>query len=182
MKTKLAILLTLATLATGCLQTIRDLVGRIPLPERPGREPETPGDPSLPSPLVWLDGDISGWPVTATLNAHISGRVLKLENDKATVWPRGFDARGGGDVNGTAWIFIQDGGTWYAMTWEHLRTGQHEKLTAWVKGADGHIQHRKFDTWLPVSGETYGFMVSTIARGPIRTVNERSNVSMVRWP
>ena len=43
MKTKLVILLTLATLSTGCLQTIRDLVGRIP--DRPEPTPEQPPEP-----------------------------------------------------------------------------------------------------------------------------------------
>jgi hypothetical protein len=40
----------------------------------------------------------------------------------------------------------------------------------------------QFEGWEPKSGETYGFMVSTLARGQERTVNERSNVVLVKWP
>ena len=122
------------------------------------------------------------WPVTTTLNAHVSGNTLVLANDKERTWPRGLEARGGGAINANAWVFVDVGGTWYAATWEWLRTGQHSKLLSWVKGTDGHIHGAPLSTWTPKSGETYGFMVSTPARSAVRTVNERSNVSWVVWP
>ncbi len=132
--------------------------------------------------VVWLDPDISSWPRTASLNAFIANGVLKLQNDKVDTWPGSIEARGGGAINGVAWVFVNVNGTWHAATWEWLRKGQHEKLVQWVKGTEGHIHHPPLSTWVPRSGETYGFMVSTPARGGVRTINERSNVSLVRWP
>lgn len=132
--------------------------------------------------VVWLGLDISSWPRTATLNAFIANGVLKLQNDKINTWPGSIEARGGGAINGVVWVFVDINGTWYAATWEWLRKGQHEKLVQWVKGTDGHIQSAPLNTWVPRSGETYGFMVSTPARGGVRTIDERSNVSLVKWP
>ena len=144
---------------------------------------EPPEDePEFPVGTVWLDANISEWPRTATLNAHIAGGVLYLDNDKANTWPRGLEARGGGAINGNAWIFVQLDGVWYAATWEWLRTGQHSKQVSWVKGTDGHIHRAPLSTWKPKSGETYGFMVSTPDRSAVRTVNERSGISWIVWP
>jgi hypothetical protein len=132
--------------------------------------------------VVWLDMDISGWPITTSLNPHVSGGVLWLENDKENVWPDGVEARGGGGCNANAWIFVKVDGTWYAATWEYLRRGGHHKQAAWLKGGDGHISSPPLSTWYPRSGETYGHMVSTLARGGYRTIDERSNVALHTWP
>ena len=58
--------------------------------------------------------------------------------------------------------FRQRDGVWYAATWEWLRPGQTSKPTSVVNGA--HIKKSPLQDFRPVSGETYGFMVSGLAR------------------
>ncbi len=133
--------------------------------------------------VVWLDTDISGWPITTQLNASVSGGSMLLPYDKARVWPTAKTrASNGGPLNGNAWIVVNVGGTWYAATWEWLRTGQTSKPISAVTGGGGHIPKAPLNAFRPRSGETYGFMVSTPARTGDRTINERSNVSLVVWP
>ena len=49
--------------------------------------------------------------------------------------------------------------------------------------AGDHIKKNPLKNWLPVSRETYYFMVSGLARDPnITNVQERSNPVKVVWP
>jgi hypothetical protein len=149
-----------------------------------GRAPETPatkeeGNASSGSlglgAVQWLHTNVSGWQETATLQTvKISGGSITLDYNKAGVWP----AVDG--VNANAWIFVERGGKWYGATWEWLRPGQTVKSVAAVRG--DHIKAAPLHDFVPVRGETYGFMVSGLARDKRRNVLERSNVVMVRWP
>jgi hypothetical protein len=124
----------------------------------------------------WLHANVSGWAQTATLSGvKISGGSITLNYNKAKVWP----AVGG--LNANPWIFVNRDGKWYGATWEWLRHGQTTKSAASVRG--DHIKKAPLNNFAPVSGETYGFMVSGLARDKsTRNVSERSNVVMVRWP
>jgi hypothetical protein len=128
--------------------------------------------------VVWLHANVSGWPVTSGLSVRIGGGTVNLNYDAARSWP----ARNvqGTSVNANPWIFVNRGGTWYAATWEWLRPGQTAKPMGVVNGA--HIKASPLGNFRPVSGETYGWMVSTLARGGERTLNERTNIVMARWP
>ncbi len=128
--------------------------------------------------VVWLDQNVSGWPTTASMNASVSGGTVHLPYDKANVWP-GVSA-GGASVNANVWIFVQQDGTWYGATWEWLRVGQTSKSASSVTGS--HIKKPPLESFQPVSGETYGFMVSGLVRIGASNIEERSNVSMVTWP
>lgn len=133
--------------------------------------------------VVWLDQDVSGWSRTATLNASVSGGAIQLNYDKANVWPTARTrASDGGPLVGNCWVFVNVGGTWHAATFDWMRSGQTAKAVSSVRGTGGHIPHAPLSSWTPSSGQTYGFMVTTPARGGERTINERSNVSMVTWP
>ncbi len=135
------------------------------------------------SSVVWLDTDVSGWSMAATLNASVGGGMINLPYDKANVWPTtSTRASDGGPINGNCWVFVRVNGTWHAATFDWMRTGQAAKAATAVRGTGGHIPHAPLNTWTPRSGERYGFMVSTPARTDDRTINERSNVSMVTWP
>ncbi|MCC5843630.1 MAG: hypothetical protein JJU05_05200 [Verrucomicrobia bacterium] len=136
-----------------------------------------------PSNVVFLDADVSSWAQTATLNASVSGGSVSLSYDMATQWPSARTrARDGGSINANAWVVVNVDGTWYAATFDWLKTGQQAKATSAVTGANGHISHPPLNNFRPRSGETYGFMVSTPARSADRTINERSNISTVVWP
>ena len=82
------------------------------------------------------------------------------------------------------WVFIYEGGQWYGATWEWLRApGQTCKNTSSVAG--DHIKQAPFDAasgWTPQSGGTYYFMVSGLARGGLKNVQERSQPVKVVWP
>jgi hypothetical protein len=126
----------------------------------------------------WLHTNVSGWSQTASLSVRISGGTIYLNYNKARVWP-GVNTMGA-FVNANPWVFVNRGGTWYAATFEWLRVGQTSKPTATVNG--DHIKKPPLNNFVPRSGETYGFMVSGLARTSTRNVRERSNIVMVRWP
>lgn len=137
------------------------------------------------SAVRWLDYDISSWPETTTLNASVSGGTIRLEFDKAGSWPTSsVRASNGGPLSGVAWVIVNRGGQWYGATWDWLRPGQQAKAIGAVTSRGGHITYEELAGWHPRSGETYGFLVSTPARagGRGRTIDERSNISMVTWP
>jgi hypothetical protein len=129
--------------------------------------------------VQWLHTNVSGWPQTATLSSvNINGGSITLNYNKANSWPGVNTA--GSSVNANPWIFVNQGGTWYAGTWEWLKVGQTTKSTGAVNG--NHIKKAPLNGFRPRSGEVYGFMVSGLARTSVRNVQERSNVVMVRWP
>lgn len=152
----------------------------------------TTGDPdALPFTLdevVWLYPDISAWPETITMSSiTLEGELLCLNHDIATqepAWPIVLTF-GTTEVVGNAWVFIEEGGQWYAATWEWLRPpGQTCKFASAVEG--GHIKvdpFGEFSGWVPTSGQSYYFMVSGLIRNPnYSNVMERSNIVEYVWP
>ena len=140
----------------------------------------TPGQPGVEVPanfegVVWLHTNVSGWAVTSPLSVSIGDGLVRLNYDKAEVWPPNGDG-----LNGNPWIFVYQDNTWYAATWEWLRFGQTAKSMSSVAG--DHIKKSPLQDFRPVSGRLYGFMVSGLARDSQRNVHERTPVVMVRWP
>jgi hypothetical protein len=133
--------------------------------------------------VVWLDADVSNWAETATLNAGVSGGTLLLNYDKANSWPTAKTrAVDGGPLVGNCWVVVNIDGVWYAGTFDWMRKGGTTRPVDAVRGSGGHIPYAPLNRWSPRSGETYGFLVTTPARSAERTINERSNISMVVWP
>ncbi|MBL8921008.1 MAG: hypothetical protein JNJ54_19255 [Myxococcaceae bacterium] len=129
--------------------------------------------------VVWLHTNASGWARTANLSTvQVGASQVCLEYDKASAWP-GLN-HVGAFVNANPWIFVYRNGRWHAATWEWMRFGQTCKNRSSVHGS--HIKRAPLDTFVPVSGETYGFMVTGLARDATRNVQERTQVVMVRWP
>jgi hypothetical protein len=139
-------------------------------------------DPRLPfrmSDVVWLHTNVSEWEVTSEVTDVIIDRsTICIEHTKAGKWPK----RGIGE--GNPWVFGNIDGTWYAATYEYLRSGQTckhiERRGDW--GIGPHTKSQPLLSWAPRQGELVGFMVSTFARDSTRTSNERSNIVMVEWP
>lgn len=145
-------------------------------------EQDTPSHPSKQVPkdlrgVVWLHQDVSNWAETAKLNTIIHSNAVEVDYDKSNVW-KGVNTAGA-FVNANPWIFVYKDGVWYAGTWEWLRYGQTVKSKSAVAG--DHIKASPLHDFNPIIGETYGFMVSGLARSAIRNVKERSNVVMVTW-
>lgn len=146
----------------------------------PEPEPDPIDDPIDLSKVKWLHTDVSKWEVTATLkDIKIKTETVVVDYDKACVWP-GQSVDGGPAVNANPWVFVKLDGVLYAATWEWLKVCQTEKFLYAVDGS--HIKVPPLDTWHPVSGETYYFMVSGLARQTQRNVLERSNLLKVVWP
>ncbi len=131
-------------------------------------------DAISPGSIRYLHADVSSWPVTSSLSVSIGGGTVSMPYDKANVWP----AVGG--LNANPWIIVNVDGQWTAGTFEWFRKGQTSKPMKVVEG--GHIKVAPLNNFRPVSGETYGWMVSSLARDGKRTVNERTNIVMARWP
>ena len=127
--------------------------------------------------IKWLGMDVSGWAQTASLNASVGGGTINMPYNKARVWPT-VDG-----VNANCWAIANIGGQWYAATFEYLRPGQTSKPVGVLDGSKGdHFKVSPMSSWRPRSGERFGLMVSGLARGGLRNVKERSNISMVTWP
>lgn len=145
----------------------------------PADTEEGEGFPSDLAGVVWLHSDVSDWPATANLRSvNVSGGTISLDYDRANVWPAINHA--GASVNANPWVFVNEGGTWYAGTFEWFRRGQTSKPVAVVAG--DHIKASPLNRFRPRSGEQYGFMVSGLARDRARNVRERTQVVMFTWP
>lgn len=141
--------------------------------------PPQPTDPIDLSKVKWLHTNVSSWPITADLAyVKIGTTTIELKYDKACVWP-GVNIDGI-DLNANPWIFVSLDDIWYAATWEWMKVCQTVKNLYAVNG--DHIKVPPLDTWSPISGETYYFMVSGLARQNQRNVKERSNMVKVIWP
>ena len=139
--------------------------------------------PSDFSGVQWLYADVSKWPQTATLSVRTGSTTITLNHSKANTWPGVWAPSSNGSgmiqLNANAWIFVKRNGTWYAATFEWLQVGQTTKNIETVKG--DHIKVPPLNTFVPVHGEVYGFMVSGLARDAKRNIQERSEVKMYRW-
>lgn len=138
---------------------------------------DAPESGDIPAGTSFLHADVSSWPVTAKLQASVSGGQIRMPYDKTKSWP-GIDG-----INANPWIIVNLDGQWFAATFEWLRVGQTSKPVGVLDGSKGdHIKVAPLSSWRPRSGERFGFMVSGLARAQSRTVKERSNVSWVVWP
>jgi len=134
--------------------------------------------------VTWLHTDVSGWPVTSTLDPiYFSGDSICLDYDRADDWPADTPLDEDTEVVGNPWVFIWWDDRWYGGTWEWLRPGQTCKAQTSVAG--DHIKVSPFDEdsgWRPTSGVTYYFMVSGLARTSHRNVEERTEPVPFIWP
>lgn len=96
-----------------------------------------------------------------------------MEYDKTNVWPNVKD------LNANCWLFAEINGKWYAVTFEFMRRGYDWRGKNTV--GPEHIKRREFDNWRPVLGITYYFMVSGLCRGPLRNIQERTNIVPLIW-
>lgn len=139
------------------------------------------GFPNDFSDVTWLHKNVSSWPATTSLAVGFSGDSINLRHTQSNTWP-GRSVFSCASCNANAWVFIKRDGRWYAATWEWMRSGQQTKNAGAVNGS--HIKKAPFNgLWQPTVGETYGFMVSGLARiSNISNIQERSTPVLVKWP
>ena len=137
------------------------------------------------SKVTWLHTDVSNWPVTHDLKVNIGAGLICMEFGGTTAWPSAeIDHRSGAykiKVNANPWVFVWRNDRWYGGTWEWMVPNGTCKNLSSVEG--GHIKQPGLVDWDPVSGETYYFMVSSIARGAnLNNYQARTNAVSVTWP
>lgn len=87
-------------------------------------------------------------------------------------------------VYANQWYFAYINGQWYAGPGEYLRA---DRTSVCKTGqATDHIGpdggwYSPMNTWAPKAGELVGYMMSTPARGGMRSINERSNIVVRPW-
>jgi len=137
------------------------------------------------SKVNWLHTDVSNWPVTHDLKVNIGAGLVCMEFGGSATWPTASIPHRSGayniNVNANPWVFVYRDGAWYGGTWEWMVPNGTCKNKSSVEG--GHIKRPPLNSWDPVSGETYYFMVSSIARGAnLNNYQARTNVVPVVWP
>ena len=137
------------------------------------------------SKVTWLHTNVSNWPVTHNLTVNIGGGLICMEFGGSSTWPSAeIPHRSGAymiKVNANPWVFVYRNGRWYGGTWEWMVPNGTCKNLSSVEG--GHIKQPGLVDWDPVSGETYYFMVSSIARGAnLNNYQARTNIVPVVWP
>lgn len=138
------------------------------------------GGNDFPAGTKFLHTNVSGWPVTSKLSAGIGARTLTMDYDKARVWP-GRRTTAGDGLNANPWVVVEEGGQWYAATFEWLRFGQTSKPLKTVAG--DHVKASPLSgSWRPRPGQKFGVFVSGLARHVERNAKERTNVVWLTYP
>ena len=137
------------------------------------------------SKVTWLHTNVSNWPVTHNLTVNLGAGTICMEWGGTSTWPTATIRHTAGThnikVNANPWVFVWRNGRWYGGTWEWMAPNGNCKPMRVVEG--GHIKQPGLIDWDPVSGETYYFMVSSIARGAnLNKYQARTNVVSVVWP
>ncbi|MFP4356946.1 MAG: hypothetical protein ACLFSZ_00725 [Puniceicoccaceae bacterium] len=147
--------------------------------ERPGGAGGAPADFDIAN-VVWLQTDVSGWPVTSDLSeVSINGGQVCMTFDAGTRWA-GF-LGGTSYFNATPVVIVKMNGTYYASAFQWFRSGSNrhcKPISAIAPSSPPPISN-----WRPTTGETVGFMVTTPSRIGVPTRQfERTNIVWIEWP
>ncbi len=131
---------------------------------------------------IFLHADVSGWPVSNTLSVELGGGVICMNVPGRENWPTVEIPHHSGtkmvDVNANSWIFAYHYGAWYGSTWEWWGP------TSTCKPSHEMYPRKQspLNTWYPESGEVFYVMMSGLARGQERNINQRTNIVKIVWP
>lgn len=150
------------------------------VPSEPATDTGAPRDGSASEPdlthVVWLGTNVASWSETVTLTATIDPVNLRLSfTDNWTA-----QRIGSRSVEGTAWIFVYQNGTYYAAPFSDVLAGQRTWSRTDVNGVLVDLPP-VISTWVPTPGVRYWFMVSGIARTQVRNSSERSSLVPIVW-
>lgn len=121
--------------------------------------------------------DAAGWPKTISLSAVRVNKGEKISFDfkKDTPW-QSVDI-GSGPSIANVWVLQKVGDQVIGSTLDYLRPNAPTKD---YPGVFVHAGEKLIPPFSFRSGETYGIMVTTLARNNFRTTNERSNTILFR--
>lgn len=172
-----------------------------PTPEPPAPAPPTPAPPPPPPPAQSFDEidlgavtivrgptDVGNWAQTSRVTGtQAVDHSLCIWHTKLGQWPSTiFFDDPSTLVEGNQWVFANINGRWYGGAADWYRPGQACKdVTPQTIAHDAFYTdgEEPLRSWEPRPGEIFGLMSSTPARAwpTMRTVDERSNVVLVRW-
>jgi hypothetical protein len=159
-----------------------------PPPPPPPPPPASPDQIDLNTVQIMLGPNVATWPQTSTVTSTVAvDHQLCIYHTKLGQWPSTiFFDDPNTLVEGNQWIFANINGQWYAGAGDWYRPGQACKdVTPQTIAHDAFYSDNMepLRSWVPQPGEVFGLMASTPARAwpAMRTVDERSNVVLVRW-
>ena len=148
------------------------------------------GDQIDPKAITWLSPastNVSDWTVTSTVTGvTIEGDTICINHTKSGQWPLVSIDGNPPNIEGNPMIVVKRDGRWYGAGFDWFGEGRTCKHMPGDEMGRDQIRVWPLDgSWGgPVSGEEVGVLVSTPSseRIPVRSVNERSNIVLVRWP
>ena len=174
-------------------------------PPEPPVEPPVPPAPTPPAPpppfpasndaidlgnvtVVLGPANVGQWAQTSTITGTVAvEHDLCIYHTALGRWPSTiFFDDPNTLVEGNQWVVANIGGRWYAGAADWYRPGQACKdVTADTIGHDAFYNPawEPLRSWVPRVGEEFGVFATTPARmwPQMRTLDQRSNVVMVRW-
>jgi hypothetical protein len=158
----------------------------------PGPGPGIPSgnDAIDPNSITWLGPattNVSGWRATSTITSvDIRGDDICINHTKSGQWPLVSIDENPPNIEGNPVIIVNIGGRWYGAGFDWFGQGRTCKHMPAAEYGRDQIRVAPLDgSWPgPRSGDMIGLMVTTPSsdRIPVRSVNERSNIVLVRWP
>jgi hypothetical protein len=138
--------------------------------------------------IVQGPGNIASWPATARVTATTAQNGLVcIDHTHLNSWPGTvFFDDPSTQVQGNQWMFAFINGRWYGGSGRWYRPGQACKDTETNDGFGGTFYmdgNEPLRSYVPRNGDLIGLMSSTPNRfyPSMKTVDERSNVVVVRW-
>lgn len=154
--------------------------GTAPMPPDPAQP--VGQDAIAPQFVVWDDGkgEVGEWPITVQISdVQVKGGRLYWQQSGA-VWPEAKKKGWKKPAIGNIWVLGKIKGKWHAATWDWIGPGQ--RIKQLPRFEETNDIHGVLEGWFPMPTEEVGFCISTFARDATRSVNERSNIVIVRWP
>lgn len=144
-------------------------------------------DPRL---ITWLSPattNISDWPVTSVVNGiSVNPPTICIDHTMAGRWPLVSIDSNPPNIEGNILIVVNIGGQWYGGGFDWMGEGRICKSVDPDEYGRDQIRVPPLDaSWHgPRSGEEVGLLISTPSsnRVPVRSVNQRTNIVLVRWP
>ncbi|HSC27569.1 MAG TPA: Ig-like domain-containing protein [Vicinamibacterales bacterium] len=142
------------------------------------------------SQVIWLSPattNVSDWAVTSEVHSiSINGDTVCIDHSKAGQWPLVSIDDNPPNIEANILIVINVDGQWYGGGYDWLGGGRICKSVDPSEFGRDQIRVPPLDaSWHgPRSGETVGLLITTPSsnRIPVRSVNERTPITLVTWP
>jgi hypothetical protein len=148
------------------------------------------GDQIDPKSITWLSPastNVGDWAVTSTITGvTVEGDTICINHTKSGQWPLVSIDDNPPNIEGNPMIVVKRDGQWYGAGFDWFGEGRTCKHMPRDEMGRDQIRVWPLDgSWGgPGSGEEVGVLVSTPSsdRIPVRSINERSNIVLVRFP